>query len=88
MKSKTFIFQTLSVMTGPVSVVLLLTLACVVTAHDNCGKYEDYLCGDVCIDQAAECHCGGQIVERYREAEQAEDHSYCCTLPAEDVRKR
>ena len=63
------------------SAVISLTLLTVVTARDSCEDYEDdYLCGDVCIDQYAKCHCGNDIVQGFW----ADKNSYCCIPPGDD----
>ena len=59
--------------------VILLTLVTVVTARDSCEVYTDYLCGDVCIDQAAKCHCGEDIVHGW----DRDRKSFCCLPPSD-----
>ena len=61
------------------SAVIYLTLVTAVTARDSCEDWTDYLCGDVCINNGAKCHCGNDIVQGFW----ADDHSYCCIPPGD-----
>ena len=60
--------------------VILLTLVTVVTARDSCEVWTDYLCGDICIDEHAKCHCGNDIVQGFW----TDRNSYCCIPPGDD----
>ena len=58
--------------------VISLTLLTVVSADDGCENRYDYLCGDVCIDQYALCHCGIEV-----QIYLADQNSYCCIPPGD-----
>ena len=48
-----------------ISAIILLTLIAKAAARDSCENINDYLCGDVCIDFYADCHCGNDILRGY-----------------------
>ena len=63
------------------SAVISLTLVTVVTASDSCEDFGDYLCGDLCIDQQAKCHCGNDTLQGY-----FTDRNFYCCIPQGDDR--
>ena len=62
-----------------VSLVILLTLGHAMRAHDSCEDSEEYLCGELCINENSNCHCGQHIFEGYEET-----GGYCCIPPGTD----
>ena len=62
------------------SAVIWLTLLTVVIARDSCEVIDDYLCGDLCINQFKNCHCGNDTLQEFW----ADKKYYCCIQPSDD----